>query len=53
MKRGELVAAADANERLGIDAAVADLKQRVNIWIANYNYGMTDSKVREFYGITE
>jgi len=37
MKRGELVEVADANKRLGIDEAVADLKARLNFWMAEYN----------------
>ena len=38
MKRGELVEVADANERLGIDEAVSDLKQRLNFMMQHYNY---------------
>ena len=37
MKRGELVEVTGANERLGIDDGVADLKQRLNFWMAEYN----------------
>ena len=37
MKRGELVETAEANERLGIDDGVADLKQHLNFWMAEYN----------------
>jgi len=37
MKRGELVEAAGANERLGIDEAVNELKQRFNFFTKEYN----------------
>ena len=37
MKRGELVEVAGADERLGIDEGVADLKQLFNDWVGYYN----------------